>query len=161
MVQPMPTFAYRARDPQGREQQGQLEAASRVEAVSRLRQGDLGVTYLVATVARVLRPDVAPGGWRYLLGLVSAADLRDFFDQLARLLHAGVGLYEALEELPARVSSRLRPGWQAACCGRVRRRGSSPPCPGCWPSSTSRTTAPGWRCYLRASRAAYSCLCWS
>ncbi len=109
----MPRFRYEARDKQGRQVAGEVEARSRVEASLRLREADLWITKLVpAEVARTRQAPSAvrraAGQWRYSLWPVRAAALRDFFLQLADLLQAGINVYEAMTGLADRVHWRLR-----------------------------------------------------
>lgn len=110
----MPRFRYEARDKQGRHVAGEVEARSRVEATLRLREADLWITRLVP--AELGRSQGAPravpraaGQWKYSLWPVRAAAFRDFFLQLADLLHAGINLYDAMTGLADRVHWRLRP----------------------------------------------------
>lgn len=110
MVPPMPLFRYEARDKQGREVAGQVEAPNRVGASLKLRQEDLWITRLEpASGGQVENAAVAPQDWWYSLRPLRPAHLRNFFDQLGELLQAGVNLYESMTELPNRVHRRLRP----------------------------------------------------
>lgn len=105
----MPLFRYEARDKQGGEVSGEVEALSRVLASLKLRQEDLWITRLeLAAAGRVERATVDPQDWRYSLRAVRPAHLRDFFDQMGELLEAGVNLYDSMTELPSRVHRRLR-----------------------------------------------------
>lgn len=111
----MPRFAYEARDRQGRQVAGEVEAPDRMQATLRLRASDLWITRLEP--AKILEVEIdgpaavppAPGQWTYSLWPVKAGALRDFFDQLGELLEAGVTLYDAMTSLPNRVHWRLRP----------------------------------------------------
>ncbi len=123
MLAPMPRFTYAARDGQGRSVSGEVDAASRVQALMQLRARQLWVTSLAPAGTDILEvvldapapprpaPSVrpAPGQWSYSLWPVRAGSLRDFFDQLGELVEAGVNLYESLTVLPNRVHWRLRP----------------------------------------------------
>ena len=119
----MPRFTYEARDKQGRTVVGEVDAASRVQALMQLRARELWITKLEQGAVGVLEVNLdepaaprpvrmvraAPGQWFYALWPVKAGPLRDFFDQLGELLEAGVSIYDAMTTLPERVHRRLRP----------------------------------------------------
>jgi type II secretory pathway component PulF len=111
----MPRYTYEARDKQGRQIAGAVEASSRMQAALQLRASDLWITkleqdrILVVEVDQPAAPRAAAGQWSYSLWPVKAGPLRDFFDQLGELLEAGVSIYDAMTVLPDRVTRRLRP----------------------------------------------------
>jgi type II secretory pathway component PulF len=118
----MPRFIYEARDKQGRQIAGEVEAPSRIQATMQLRGAALWITKLepakilevvldeprARPVGRAAGP-AAGGQWTYSLAPVRAAALRDFFDQLGELLEAGVTIHDAMTTLQSRVVLRLRP----------------------------------------------------
>jgi type II secretory pathway component PulF len=116
----MAQFKYEARNKQGQEVRGQVEADNRLQASVKLRESELWILRLepAGGAARMAAPggqiqrertEVAAADWRFGVRAVRAAPLRDFFSQLAELLNSGVSVYEALTALPDRVTPRLRP----------------------------------------------------
>ena len=110
----MPKFHYQARDKQGREVSGEVEAADRLRASLDLRAQDLWITRLdprkaQVALAEVPTPPRAVRDGGYAWRPVRAATLANFFAQLGELLEAGVNAYDAMTSLPERVSDRLRP----------------------------------------------------
>jgi type II secretory pathway component PulF len=119
----MARFSYEARDKQGRQIAGEVDAPNRIQATMQLRASDLWITKLepakileivldeppVRPFARAAGAPAAPGQWTYGLAPVRAGALRDFFDQLGELLEAGVTIHDAMTTLHGRVVPRLRP----------------------------------------------------
>ena len=121
----MPSFHYEARRPEGEEISGVLEAKNRGHAMVLLRQHGLLVDLLKESgeyererargAARAGRAGWGQGPF-YPLWPIRASVLANFFDQLGRLLSAGVTPHEAFAGLDERLSGRLR---------RVARDGAS------------------------------------
>lgn len=111
----MPQFRYEARDRQGRQVSGQLEASDRLAASVKLREMELWIVRLEPVKTEpparevVRRAAAPPREWVYGLFPIKAAQMRDFFSQLGELLDAGVSVYEAMTVLPNRSPRRLRP----------------------------------------------------
>ena len=106
----MASFSYRARRADGSISQGQLEAASRQEALAMLGRQGLQALALDAGRAGAAAATARPGAPRR----VSAAALEAFTRQLASLLPAGIPLAQALHLLAHEGSAgRGRVTWQA------------------------------------------------
>jgi type II secretory pathway component PulF len=105
----MPLFRYEARDPSNSTVSGQIEAQNRGHALVLLREQGLAVDMLV-DAKQFARQQAASWGQGplYPLRPISASAIALFFDQLGRLLSAGVSPYEAFTALQDRVGGRLR-----------------------------------------------------
>ncbi len=96
----MATFRYVARDPNGQEVRGTVQASSRLEASDQIRAKGYWLLELYAVseptgVPReVSRSDAPP-----IFGGVPLKELAIFFRQLATMLSAGVPIYQALNTL--------------------------------------------------------------
>ncbi|VVO67347.1 type II secretion system inner membrane protein GspF [Pseudomonas fluorescens] len=108
----MPTFDYRAHDPQGRRCKGRLEADGPRHARSQLRER--GLWPLALSEARVS----SGTGIQSRVGRLGAADLALLTLQLSTLVQAGLPLEEALEAVAKQSSKRKVAGLLSA----VRRR---------------------------------------
>jgi len=107
----VPQFRYVARDAEGRQLEGVLEARSRGEALVLLRRQNLWVYRIDEAGAE--RRAAQPQGWGasplYVIRPIGQGALAAFFEQLAQLIAAGIGPQAALTELQHRVSGgRLR-----------------------------------------------------
>jgi type IV pilus assembly protein PilC len=121
-VRPIPIFLYRARTENGAQVTGYIEVPSKAVATVRLRQQGLWIESLVEArpgAARGIRSEgagtaeaQAPRGggeirWSPLYGLwpVSSGALGNFFEQLAGLYRAGVGMETIMGDLAGRLGS--------------------------------------------------------
>ncbi|MDH3503983.1 MAG: type II secretion system F family protein [Nitrospirota bacterium] len=97
----MPRFEYRAKDGAGQTVQGEVLAATSVEALQLLRGQDVLVTCLQEKVERVFNLSDQLTGWsrQWNLRGVSSKELVVFTHQLATLIRAGVPLLECLDIL--------------------------------------------------------------
>ena len=107
----MPQFHYVARDVEGQQIEGTVEARSRGEALVLLRRKNLWVYRIDEAGAE--RRAAGPHGWGasplYVLRPISHGALAAFFEQLGQLVAAGIGPQAGLAELEHRVSGgRLR-----------------------------------------------------
>ncbi|MGQ9732934.1 MAG: hypothetical protein ACUVX8_16880 [Candidatus Zipacnadales bacterium] len=100
----MPRFRYEARQKDGTRIEGEIEASHRGHALVLLRKRGLVVDALRETSVAVGRRQ----GPLYLLWPVRRSHIGLFFDQLGRLLAAGVTPHEAFTALQDRVGGRLR-----------------------------------------------------
>ncbi len=107
----MPRFEYEAIDPDGQAQAGTIEADSRMLATVKLRERGLHLQTLreqqVGRLAMGDAPAEVERSLFYPLHPVPLPRLADLYAQLAELLEAGVGIYEATESLQGRVGRRL------------------------------------------------------
>jgi len=105
----MPRFHYEARDPAGGTVTGDIDATNRGHAFVLLRERGLAVDALV-DAARAARSRAASWGQGpfYPLWPMRPSSVALFFDQLGRLLSAGVTPHEAFSALQDRVGGRLR-----------------------------------------------------
>jgi len=105
----MALFRYEARDRNGAAVTGQIEAQNRGHALVLLREQGLAVDLLV-DARQYARTQVAEWGQGplYPLWPIRASSLALFFDQLGRLLSAGVTPHEAFTALQERIGGRLR-----------------------------------------------------
>src|SRR5437867_10026319 len=98
----MPTFQFTARDGQGNQRRGVLEAEANSVAVAQLREQGLWVTRLQAVVAP--RQERSEAGARPLDPVWSGVSLKElalFFRQFATLINAGMPLFQSLTTLQA------------------------------------------------------------
>ncbi len=107
----MPQFEYEAIDPDGQAQAGTVEADSRMLAAVKLRERGLHLQTLkeqrLGRLATDERPEDVEYSVFYPLSPVAPHRLAELYAQLAELLEAGVGIYEATESLQGRVDKRL------------------------------------------------------
>jgi type II secretory pathway component PulF len=103
-------FRYEARKPDGGSETGEIEAKSRGHALVLLRERGLLVDALgEAGRPQAARQETSGGqGILYPLWPIRASSLAFFFDQLGRLLSAGVTPHEAFASMQERVGGRLR-----------------------------------------------------
>lgn len=116
----IPLFRYRAKTERGAEVTGTIEAATKAQAIVRLRQRGLWVEVLAEpdAVPRRTRVVSTPATeepsapqprerWSFLYGLlpVTAGALSNFFEQLSSLYHAGVGMPTLVSDTASRVNS--------------------------------------------------------
>ncbi len=105
----MPIFRYEARERGGSPVSGQIQANNRGHAMVLLRERGLAVDRLVDAKQQARQERARWGqGPLYPLWPVRASSLALFFDQLGRLLSAGVTPHEAFSALQERVGGRLR-----------------------------------------------------
>ncbi|MFC1699026.1 type II secretion system F family protein [Candidatus Omnitrophota bacterium] len=97
----MPRFTYRARDEQGHESQGQREAVSEEELISRLQSDGLVVVSVTQKAEKKAHQAI-----RHFHQGVNIDDLILFSRQLATLLSAGVTLLKGLDVLSKQVESK-------------------------------------------------------
>jgi type II secretory pathway component PulF len=105
----MPVFTYEARERGGSSVSGQIEANNRGHAMVLLRERGLAIDRLVDAQEQARGARARWGqGPLYPLWPIRASSLALFFDQLGRLLAAGVTPHEAFSALQERVGGRLR-----------------------------------------------------
>jgi type II secretory pathway component PulF len=105
----MPTFRYEARERGGAVISGEIGASNRGHAMALLRERGLAVDRLADARERPRGTRARWGqGPFYPLWPIRATSLALFFDQLGRLLAAGVTPYEAFSALEERIGGRLR-----------------------------------------------------
>ena len=107
----MPRFEYEAIDSEGQRTAGAIEADSRMLATVKLREQGLHLQTLkeqqVVRGPVRERPAEVEHSLLYPLRPVARQQLADLYMQLAELLAAGVGIYEATESLQGRVDKRV------------------------------------------------------
>ena len=105
----MPVFRYEARERGGSSVSGQIEANNRGHAMVLLRERGMAVDLLVDARRHARQTRARWGqGPLYPLWPVRAASLALLFDQLGRLLSAGVTPHEAFSAVQERIGGRLR-----------------------------------------------------
>ncbi|MBM3500363.1 MAG: hypothetical protein FJX74_17030 [Armatimonadetes bacterium] len=105
----MPSFRYEARDRAGATVTGTITAQNRGHALVLLREQGLAVDALVDARQQARRQTASWGqGPLYPLWPIAVGHVALFFDQLGRLLSAGVTPYEAFTALQERIGGRLR-----------------------------------------------------
>jgi len=106
----MPVFRYEARTPAGGSEAGEIPAKNRGHALVLLRARGLLVDALAEAKGGPGRQGEAAGRHSLLYPLcpVRASSLAFFFDQLGRLLSAGVTPHDAFGAMQQRVGGRLR-----------------------------------------------------
>ncbi len=109
----MPTFRYEARERDGNPIDGTIEAKNRGHALVLLREHDLMVDLLVDAREHAKQqakgvPSAGGQGPLYPLRPISPQQLAFFFDQLARLFHAGVTPHDAFTSVQEHLSGRLK-----------------------------------------------------
>jgi len=97
----MATFRYVARDPNGQEVQGTIQASSRLEASDQIRAQGYWLLELYALPDSTRPPLREPSRTAAppLFGGAPLKDLALFFRQLATMLSAGVPIFQALDTL--------------------------------------------------------------
>lgn len=100
----MPRFRYVAKNKQGEEQSGVIEALDRAAAAAQLRARGLWATHLETAAGR--RGPAWARNPLYPLHPIHPATMAQFFGQLATLLRSGINAHEAMDDLTERIGDR-------------------------------------------------------
>lgn len=111
----MPTFTYTGKQENGAEVSGAIEARSKAHATHLLRREGIWITglneYSAASLAQEAGGESVGCYWSVFYGLcpIMAGTMGNFYQQLANLYRAGVGMQSLVQDTAARVGSgRLR-----------------------------------------------------